>query len=144
MSVTFAMPFMLAILWQGGSCQNSTMRNRSTAKIETVSTGVWGGQHIRMQVTERGASIEYDCAHGTIEERLVIDSSDRFEVKGMHVKERGGPVREGEASEGESARYAGHINGQTMTLTVTLTHTNENIGTFTLAYGKAPRLMKCL
>jgi len=120
------------------------MNNASTSKTESVPTGIWGGRGIRMQISDSGASLEYDCAHGSIDELIATDSTNRFDVKGVLVRERGGPVREGEDSEGEPARYTGHIDGKTMTLTVTLTRTNETVGTFTLSRGKAPRLVKCL
>ncbi|MFN2514714.1 MAG: hypothetical protein ABR556_00740 [Pyrinomonadaceae bacterium] len=116
----------------------------SNAIIDGMPTGTWGGQHIGMEVTDNGARIEYDCAHGTINHQIVPDDSGKVEAKGIHVKEHGGPVREGEEPESHPARYSGHTDGKTMTLMITLTDTNESIGTFTLGYGKHPRITKCL
>jgi hypothetical protein len=36
---------------------------------------VWGGDHVNLVVTDAGGALEYDCAHGTIDQPLVIDSS---------------------------------------------------------------------
>jgi hypothetical protein len=142
----FAFSFMLVIPWRGHSCENSKrhMDNVSNAIIDGMPMGTWGGQHIGMEVTDNGARIEYDCAHGTINHQIVSDSNGEFAAKGFHVQERGGPVREGEESDGQPARYTGRTNGKTMTLTVTVVDTNETIGTFTLRYGKQPRITKCL
>jgi len=104
--------------------------------------GIWGGPHISMEATETGAEIEYDCAHGRITERIVPDRSGNFEVKGVHVTEHGGPVREGENNE-KAASYRGSIHDETMTLTVTLSGKNETIGTFTLTHGTSGRVRKC-
>jgi len=107
-----------------------------------LPTGTWGGQHIRLEVTARKVSIEYDCAHATIDKRIALDRNGRFDVPGMQSSERGGPVRPGPES-GYAARFAGQVKGNEMTLTVTNSETNEAIGTFTLKYGQQPRLMKC-
>lgn len=114
----------------------------STEKTQNVPTGMWGGDHINVEVTGNGASIEYDCAHGTIDQSISLDSHGRFNATGTHTREHPGPVREGE-SDGVPASYSGHMDGATMTLTVKLAATNETIGTFTLTHGKRSRIVKC-
>ena len=52
-----------------------------------VKTGVWGGQHARLEVAAGGATIEYDCGRGTIDEPLVLDAQGRFAARGRHVPE---------------------------------------------------------
>lgn len=105
--------------------------------------GTWGGEHIAMEVTDAGATIEYDCAHGRITERIAPDAEGKFEAKGVHTRERGGPVRQGENDE-EPAIYRGSIKNQTMTLAVELTTNNESAGTYTLTQGQTGRIRKCL
>ena len=117
--------------------------NAKTANQSRDLLGQWGGQHISMQVTEAGAKIEYDCAHGRIEEKIAPDADGKFEAKGVHARERGGPTRQGEDNE-EPAVYRGSIKDKTMTLTVELTRDNENAGTFTLTQGSSGRIRKCL
>ena len=104
--------------------------------------GQWGGEHISMQVTETGAQIEYDCAHGRINEKIAPDGDGKFEVKGILSPERGGPVRMGENND-QPAVYRGSITDDAMTLTVTLTKDNEPAGTFSLTRGKEGRVRKC-
>ena len=126
------------------------MNSASTANTTASSdanqsrgvSGTWGGPHISMEVTETGAEIEYDCAHGRITEEIVPDRNGNFEVKGIHVREHPGPVREGEDNE-QPASYRGSIHDDTMTLTVTLTGKNETLGTFTLEHGSSGRVRKC-
>ncbi|HZT57829.1 MAG TPA: pilin [Pyrinomonadaceae bacterium] len=113
------------------------------AKMDNVKTGTWGGQHISLEVTAEGAQVEYDCAHGTVDQKFVADAEGRFDLRGTHVREHGGPVRRDETPDSHPARYTGRIKGDTMTLTVTETDTNESVGTFTLAFGQPPRVMKC-
>jgi hypothetical protein len=139
-----AFPLIMAVLWQGGSCQISKMNSTPNQKADHVPTGTWGGDHIGLEVTDEGAEVEYDCAHGTINQQMVLDRAGNFNLSGTYAREHGGPVRRDEGSTSRPARYTGHIDGQTMTLTVTLTETNETLGTFTLTHGGAPQVTKCL
>jgi hypothetical protein len=105
---------------------------------------MWGGTSIRLDVTSQGATIEYDCAHGSIDEPLVADRDGRFIVSGTHVREHGGPIRQDEPPDRHPARYEGRLTGETMRLTITLTDLQQGIGTFTLTRGATGRLLKCL
>ena len=108
-----------------------------------MTDGVWGAQHIRVQVEKGSATIEYDCAHGTITGPLKLDSKGRFSLLGTHVREHGGPIREGENQKGSPARYTGWTDGRTMKLTVTLVGSNDSVGTYTLTRGQSGRIWKC-
>jgi hypothetical protein len=150
-SVLFALPFAF-VLWQGSSCRSSNANantnlsmnaNASTASQSRDLRGTWGGEHIAMEVSDAGATIEYDCAHGRITEKIVPAGDGKFEAKGVFVRERGGPQRQGEDNE-EPATYVGSIKDDTMTLTTKLAQTNESVGTFTLTQGKTGRIRKCL
>src|SRR6516164_3286449 len=79
-----------------------------------VAVGTWGGDHIRMDVVPSGAAIEYDCAHGTIDEPIVPDGGGRISVGGTHTFEHGGPVRIGEPEDRHPARYDGRVVGDTL------------------------------
>lgn len=142
-AVSLVFPLLFIFLGQSNSCRASKATNMPENN-STIPVGVWGGQHIRLQVTERGAEIEYDCAHGTIEQSIVLDSEGRFDVKGKHAAQHAGPVRrDEEESGGRPARYTGRISGDTMTLTVILTDKSETVGTFTLNRGSQGRVFKC-
>lgn len=106
--------------------------------------GSWGGAHVSLIVTESGATTEYDCAHGTIDEPLVPDGRGNFDVSGTHIREHGGPIREGEIPDEHPVRYTGWTDGSNMDLTVSLVDTDERIGTFSLVRGSPARLVKCL
>ena len=110
---------------------------------DALEPGVWGGKHIRFEVTERGANIEYDCAHGTIEGRIVVNRRGRFNVEGTHYEERGGPARAGEEPAGYRVRLSGVVGGSLLKLTVTRAGTRRVIGTYTLARDREPELVKC-
>jgi hypothetical protein len=106
-------------------------------------TGTWGGEHIGLEVTEDGGRVEYDCAHGTIDQRIITDAGGGFELRGTHVRERGGPVRRGDPEDSHPAIYQGRIEGDTMTLTVEESDTGQSVGTFTLKLGREPHVVKC-
>jgi len=109
-----------------------------------VSLGIWGGEHVSLLLTEPGGSLEYDCAHGKIDQAFVADGAGRFDLRGTHTREHGGPIREDEEADTHPARYSGATDGRTMTLTVMLLDSGEPVGTFKLTRGQAGRIVKCL
>ena len=117
--------------------------NKKRRPQRYIPLGTWGGQHIRMVVTEEGASIEYDCAQGSIVGRLTLDDERKFNAKGSHMREGPGPIRLGAPSASRPARFSGQVTGDEMSLTVTLTDEKESIGDFTLRRGSEGRLRKC-
>jgi hypothetical protein len=107
-------------------------------------TGTWGGVHLQANLTESGGTLEYDCAAGTISSALVPDERGRVSVTGIHSPGHGGPVRQDEVPPRLPARYDGVVRGDRLTLTVTLTDTNEQIGTFDLTRGAPGSVFRCL
>lgn len=107
-------------------------------------TGAWGGDHIALTVTVDGATLEYDCAAGTMDGAITTDAEGRFHSLGIHDIGHGGPARQDEIPDRHPASYRGHIVGDTMTLTVTLTDRDTEVGTFELTRGAAPRIVRCL
>jgi len=112
-----------------------------TQRMNRIATGVWGGQHISIKVGAKSATIEYDCATGSIEGPLVLDSEGRFNLRGTHTMQRGGPIRADENPKGHPATYTGSIKGNTMTLTLKVADGEEE--TFTLEKGKPGELFRC-
>lgn len=110
--------------------------------VERIPRGEWGGLHISMNVGERSATIEYDCAHGEIPGPLNVDGGGKFSLPGTFTPERGGPVRADETLPSRKATYSGTIKGNTMTLTLKVEGSDET-ETFTLEKGKAAELFKC-
>lgn len=127
-----------ALMTQGGG-----KRARRKGAPETLTPGVWGGAHIRFEVDERGAAVEYDCAHGTVKGRIVVDARGRFSVLGTHYEEHGGPLRLGGEAGGYPVRLSGLVGGSLMRLTVTRVDTKEVLGTFSLGRDREAELVKC-
>lgn len=136
---------LFSILGEGSSCGSKAARtnNAPAAQNERLAAGVWGGQHIRLEVTDGGAQIEYDCAHGTIDEPIILDPQGRFEAKGTFTKEQGA-ARIDAVPENSPVRYAGQVKGQTMTLTLKRDESEESSGAYSLTLGSEGRLTKCM
>jgi hypothetical protein len=112
-----------------------------SAGMQRIPAGVWGGQHINIEVGEKSATIEYDCASGVINGPLVLDANGRFNLRGTHKMERGGPIRADDDTKSQPATFTGSIKDNTMTLTLKLGDSIEE--TFTLEKGKPGDLFKC-
>ena len=122
----------LCIVVGGAECADAVAPN---------AVGVWGGPHVRLEITNMvdgvstagAATVEFDCAHGSISVPVTPDKSGRFEAFGYYVQDHGGPVRADQALTANPARYSGEVNGSQMTLTVTRTDTTWSAGPFTPA-----------
>jgi len=137
---------VLIVTVQEGSCDRLAQADGHSKPEESrkVRSGVWGGDHIIIEVSSTGANVMFECADGIIEESLVIDGNGRFDVRGVHTRRTGGPARSDQKPERLRARYIGSVKGNSMTLTVTLPDTNETEGTYSLTYGERPELRRCL
>jgi hypothetical protein len=134
-----------ACLYIALMCGLITIPAHASSLSKAVPTGSWGGEHIRLVVTGTGATLEYDCAFGRIDEPLLTDKNGNFEARGIHVFERGGPLEIGEPPPKRlPALYRGWTDGSTMSLTVILLDTGKDVGTFSLGLGRPPRIEKCL
>ena len=110
----------------------------------TPLTGVWGGDHVTLTVTDAGSHAEFDCAHGDMARTLAVDAGRSFNVGGTFVREHGGPIRVDDPVDSHPAVYFGSATDRTMELTVELTDTGVVIGTFTLTRAVQGRVVKCL
>ena len=109
----------------------------------SLSLSTWGGVHLGLTITASGGLLEYDCAMGRIDEPIVVRQG-RFDVPGVHWPGMGGPIGVDTTRVPRPARYQGRVTGDRMALTVTLTDTNESLGTFDLVKGASPKVFKCL
>ena len=140
----------LLMLSQTSSCQSSkpvttsSPTNQSSTSTKNAVHGSWGGADIALEVTNEGIDINFDCAHGHIDESIVPDSEGNFSVKGTYVREHGGPMRSDENANSLHAVYKGKVTGDKMTLTLTFPDGTEDVGPFTLERGKEPRIHKCM
>jgi hypothetical protein len=146
-NVFLALPLMLSMVSGEGACQSGKSGRGGgvvAASSTRVPAGTWGSQEGRanLDVTDKGAAIDFDCARGEVREPLVLDARNRFSAPGVYIKEHGGPEREGEDA-GQSARYEGHVSGETMTLTIKLSGSDQSVGPLNFTFGKRVRLFKC-
>lgn len=103
--------------------------------------GAWGGRSIALTLTSAGGTVEYDCAHGRIDDPLRPDADGQLRASGVHVRE-GGPMRVGEPEDALPAIYVGTVDGDRITLRVLVGA--DTLGPFLATKGASPQLFKCL
>lgn len=136
---------LFTILGDRGACgtKGGAINKTPAENNDKLATGVWGGDHIRAEVTESGAQIEFDCAHGAIDQAIVLNSKGGFDVPGKFTPQHGGPVRDDEENKGISVHYIGTMRGSELSLTITNADTKESLGDYILTNGNEGRVMKC-
>ena len=108
----------------------------------TVVTGEWNGANLSVMLNDRGGTTEYDCAHGGLSAPVIVDASGAFRVPGVHVPERGGPIRVDEIPDSLPAVYVGRWTGDAIVVRVLVGA--DTLGPFTLKRDATRRLMRCL
>ncbi len=116
----------------------------AAAPAKAVPNGVWGGEQIRMEVSDTGAEIEFGCARGTISQRLELDEKGRFKVQGIYMAESPAPaaVDGGAGGPGVKATYTGTLSGSSLRLQVFI-EGQDTPRTFDLVQGDQGHLAKC-
>ena len=104
--------------------------------------GDWGGPHAAVSAAAAGATLEFDCARGQIDQPVQFDAQGHFDVPGAYAAEQGGPGAP-IGGTGQPARYVGQVTGEELTLAVTITETAESHGPFVLTHDALPRLGQC-
>jgi hypothetical protein len=103
---------------------------------------IWGGEHLGLQVAADGASLDFDCATGTITGALVPDAQGKFMIGGTLVRERPGPTMRG-GNPTLPAKYSGTIQGERLRLVVSVEGSKDPYGEYELVRGKSGRVLKC-
>ena len=98
----------------------------------------------KLALRNGGGDLEYDCAAGRIEGPLLTDRTGRFTANGYHSPGQGGPERQGYEPPRLAAVYTGRVQGEVMTLTVSVPSTGGQIGPLTLRHNAQPMIMRCL
>ena len=114
----------------------------STTSAQRQLSGLWGGLHVTLEISEQSATLEFDCATGSIREPIVLDSAGHFDVAGSYNREGPGPVRQ-DVQTDSSARYSGTVSGETMTLAVHLEGSSEPLLNLSLTRGKQGKIRRC-
>jgi hypothetical protein len=122
---------------------SASIASSKPRKMQRLSTGQWGGVHININVEAGSASIDYDCATGTITGPLLIERNGRFTWRGTFHAERPGPIRRDDGANESPVVYTGTVIGDEMKLRVKRSGNNEVLGDFTLKRGGAGRVFKC-
>ena len=95
-----------------------------------------------MTVTSERTDIEFDCGQASVDGAIELDHDGAFTATGTFVQERPGPTRP-DGPPRRPMRLTGAVKDDTMDMRVTLTDQNEDLGSFTLAFGADARLVKC-
>ena len=146
----------ISTVMQNDSCGNSKTDPKTTSKKSTAATtsgpeappgsdqlpaGVWGGMHVTLEVTDRDASLQFDCAHGVISGPISLDKDGNFDVPGTYAREGPGPTREGR-EQASHAHYSGTVRDGSMILKLRLDNSDVKED-FSLALGKSGKIWKC-
>lgn len=104
------------------ACLATCARPPATASDPAPSIdGEWGGARASVAVTPEGATLEFPCASGRIEQPIHPDRDGRFDVEGTYTRLTGAaPSADAGVPAPASAtvRYVGRAQGDEMTISI--------------------------
>ncbi len=114
----------------------------STTTIEPLKVGNWGGDHVRLEVTETSWYIELDCAHAEVTMPVTLNEGT-FETSAKYYQEYGAPIEDPEMHKAKEATIKGSLVGNVLTFTIYVGSEQTNYGTYSVEWNKEPMVYKC-
>lgn len=110
-----------------------------------VPPGLWSGEQLILTVTPTGATVEFECGAGRLDEPLILDDRGSFVLRGSYAAQSGGPASATQTTTPAlSARYRGHLTDPShLVLTVELPASDTSQGPFELELGGEDSLQRC-
>ena len=122
---------------------NSSKTLGKQTRVKNAVKGIWGGKHIRLEITDSGANLEFDCAHAVVIRPIIPDKNGYFSIFADYTPESFGPVLRDSPVQSYRVKISAQIRNRKMTLTIKRQSTNKLLGTFMLAQNQEPFLVKC-
>jgi hypothetical protein len=110
-----------------------------TSSPITEVTGTWGGDDAGLIASDTSAHVHIGCTLGDTDSPIHPLADGNFEASGKYNVDAF-PIDRGIL---HPARFYGRIEGDKMTLSVTLTDTGRQMGPVTLTRGKEPKMGPC-
>ncbi len=120
------------------ACLAAACFNGPSAPVAQVS-GTWGGEDAGLIASDTSAHVHIGCTLGDTSAPIRTGNDGRFDAAGTYNVDAF-PIDRGII---HPARFTGRIDGDEMTLTVTLTDTQKKVGPVTLIRGKEPHMGPC-
>jgi hypothetical protein len=95
--------------------------------------GQWGGLDASLVLSEEIGTLAYPCGAGTIDSGWTLSRQGHLQGAGLHFF-GGGPVP-ATGHPPHPAQYSGHLQGNTLTLTVRLLDSPDTLGPFVMRRG---------
>lgn len=108
--------------------------------LDRVPEGSWGGEHVGLLVEPAGAAVDLDCAHGAITAPMRLDADGGFSLPGYYIRDVGPAQATGDR---RAATYSGRSDGQSLTLSFTLSDGEGAGGPFTAFPGVPAQVQEC-
>ncbi len=108
-----------------------------------LTTGTWGGPDVQVTATSNGATAQFVCAHGAIDQLIGPDANGNFSATGTYVYEHPATVVGQPSSDSHSARYDVQLTATTMHLSVTIPDKQQVVGPFTATLGATGPSSRC-
>ena len=108
--------------------------------VQSLRSGIWGGEHIRLQAEPTYWFADMDCAHLEVNQPVVFRNG-RYESTAAYYQEYGIQVEDEELLKPKAAVISGQRNGNELTLKLRVE--NQEIDSYKLYWNQEAMVYKC-
>jgi hypothetical protein len=112
----------------------------STAPLERIPEGNWGGERIGLFVDQTSVTFLFDCAGGRVDHPITLDANGSFDVVGTYTG--AGNIVNADHSP-HPARYVGHATRTRIDVTRTILDGTDAGVSFSAIRGAPPMIVAC-
>ncbi len=110
-------------------------------KPKTLAAGSYGSPQLLLVVGAESATLEFNCAQGTLPVPIALDAKGAFSVEGTYTQ--GSGIQPPEPYPAQKTRYQGTLRGKSLRLRGTLPD-GRALGPYVLTVGRDTQPAKCM
>lgn len=110
---------------------------------ETQFTGRWGGQGISVLASDTQVILDFDCASGTINKKVML-SNNLFLEKGNYTQFAGNVPINANPPEPKIVQYEGNLSGNNLSLTIKSEDGKTVIGKYIIVKNETGKIIRCM
>ncbi|MDZ4676822.1 MAG: hypothetical protein SGI74_04860 [Oligoflexia bacterium] len=144
--ILFVLSSLFVLFACGQNDDNNLTPTPAAPQVGTnaVASGRWGGEHVELNITENGGAIKLDCGVGVVEQKILTNSHNQFEVKGYLILTNG-PVTSTGLPIRLPTNFQGVIQNNRMSLNVSYLTINQTVtNSYQLSLGAQGQFSRCL
>ena len=109
----------------------------------TLFIGSWGGQGISVSASDTQVTLNFNCASGTINKKVVL-TNNLFSEEGTYTQFSGNVPVNANSPEPQIVHYEGNLSVNNLSLTIKSQDGNTIIGKYIIVKNESGKIIRCM